>query len=78
MTISTSQITRALQRSILDGTLAPGKRLPSQCLSTTTVLIRGLSRAFGKDVEIGGAASGLHLVAWLPRLSMTQVETLTR
>ena len=28
MTISTSQITRALQRSILDGTLAPGKRLP--------------------------------------------------
>lgn len=40
------------------------------------VLIDALGRNFGGDVEIAGAAAGLHIVAWLPRLPVQHVDRL--
>jgi GntR family transcriptional regulator/MocR family aminotransferase len=40
------------------------------------VLIRALHRCFGTNVDIAGDAMGLHIVAWLPHLSVGAIDTL--
>jgi GntR family transcriptional regulator/MocR family aminotransferase len=52
------------------------RRMKRRYLLRRDVLIRALTRHFGANVEISGAASGLHLVAWLPRLPVKHLDTL--
>lgn len=52
------------------------RRMKRRYLLRRDILVRALTRHLGANVEIAGAASGLHLVAWLPRLPVNDLDTL--
>jgi GntR family transcriptional regulator / MocR family aminotransferase len=39
-------------------------------------LVAALARELGSDVDIGGDAAGMHLIAWLPRLARERLDAL--
>jgi GntR family transcriptional regulator/MocR family aminotransferase len=52
------------------------RRMRRRYAQRREVLTRALSRCLGPHVEIGGAASGLHIVAWLPHVPVTHIDEL--
>jgi len=52
------------------------RRMQRRCASRRMTLIRALRQYLGPDVEVSGDEGGLHLVAWLPRLSTGEVDAL--
>jgi GntR family transcriptional regulator/MocR family aminotransferase len=52
------------------------RRMRRRYIQRRDILIRALARDFGADVDIRGAAGGLHIIVWLPHLPIDRLGTL--
>jgi GntR family transcriptional regulator / MocR family aminotransferase len=74
--------TSVLLQRVLYDLMATGEyerhlgRLRRRAVSRRDTLLRALTEHFGDEVEIGGGAAGLHVVAWLPRLDARSLDEL--
>jgi len=52
------------------------RRMQRRYSARRDALVAGLRTELGSDVEIGGDAAGMHLIAWFPRLDREALEAL--
>jgi GntR family transcriptional regulator / MocR family aminotransferase len=52
------------------------RRMQRRYKARRDALVRALTEHLGPDVEIAGDASGMHLVAWFPKLATTHIDAL--
>jgi len=52
------------------------RRMQRRYASRRDALVRALTTHLGREIEIGGDAAGMHLIAWLPRLDRAGVDAL--
>jgi GntR family transcriptional regulator/MocR family aminotransferase len=78
----TDRGTSVLLQRVLYDLMASGEyerhlgRLRRRAVSRRDALLRALAEHFGDEVEIGGGTAGLHVVAWLPRLAVADLDAL--
>jgi GntR family transcriptional regulator/MocR family aminotransferase len=52
------------------------RRMQRRYASRRDALVRALTTHLGREVEIGGDAAGMHLIAWFPRLDRAAIDSL--
>lgn len=52
------------------------RRMQRRYTSRRAALVRALTQHLGSDVAIAGDAAGMHLVAWFPHLTATEIDAL--